>query len=134
MYLHVNAMNLMRGAIFVVLTTIIAACAAPPPPPPPEPLKPKLTVDGEYRGTSTRFQAESRACPHPGLVQFQVFDNHFQFRWDRNTWVDGIVGPDGVVTGGAERITLVGKQTGPKLEADVTNGDCGLHFTVTQRP
>ena len=126
-------MNLIRAGIFFSIGATLAACAAPPPPPPPAQLQPKVTVDGEYRGTSTRFQAESRACPHPGLVQFQVFDNHFQFRWDRNTWVDGTIAPDGAVTGGAERITLVGKQTGPKLEADLTNGDCGLHFTVTQR-
>jgi hypothetical protein len=127
-------MNLIRVGIFASVAATLAACAAPPPPPPPAPLKPKVTVDGDYRGTSTRFQAESRACPHPGLVQFQVFDNHFQFRWDRNTWVDGNIAPDGAVTGGAERITLVGRQTGSKIEADVTNGDCGLHFTVTQRP
>ena len=34
------------------------------------------------------------------------------------------------ITGGAESITLVGKQSGTTIEADVTNGNCGLHFTV----
>jgi len=28
---------------------------------------------------------------------------------------------------------LAGRQTGPKIEADVTNGNCGLHFTVTKQ-
>ena len=32
------------------------------------PFAPPATIDGVYRGTSTRFQADSRACPHPGLV------------------------------------------------------------------
>jgi hypothetical protein len=92
------------------------------------------SVDGQYRGTSTRFQAESRACPHPGLVRLDVVGNAFQYRWDRNTWVDATIAPDGTITGGAERITLVGKLTGPKLEGDVTNGNCGLHFTLTKVP
>jgi hypothetical protein len=90
-------------------------------------------VDGEYRGTSTRFQADSRACPHPGLVRLEVIDSRFQFRWDRNTYIDGSIAPDGSVSGGAERFTLVGRRTGGKIEADVTNGDCGLHFTVVKR-
>jgi hypothetical protein len=38
------------------------------------------------------------------------------------------------ITGGAESITLVGRQSGPKIEGDVTNGNCGLHFTVAKRP
>jgi hypothetical protein len=127
-------MNRFRLGLCVVLCAVVAACAKPaPPPPPPPPPKPPVTVDGEYQGTSTRFQADRRTCPHPGLVQFEVIANAFQFRWDAQTYVDATIAPDGGVTGGAERITLVGKQTGPKIEGDVTNGDCGLHFTVTKR-
>ena len=29
---------------------------------------------------------------------------------------------------------LVGKQSGTKIEGDVTNGNCGLHFTLTKQP
>ena len=89
-------------------------------------------MDGEYRGTSTRFQADSRACPHPGLVRLDVMNNAFQFRWDRDTYVDATIAPDGAITGGAERITLVGRRDGRRIEGDVTNGNCGLHFTVTK--
>lgn len=119
----------------VCLCAALAACApkSPPTPPAPPP-KPPETVDGAYRGTSTRFQADSRACPHPGLVWIVVNANAFQFQWDRNTLVDATIAPDGAVTGSAERITLVGRQTGPKIEGDVTNGNCGLHFTVTKQP
>jgi hypothetical protein len=91
-------------------------------------------VDGYYRGTSTRFQADSRACPHPGRVDFQVIQHQFQYRWDRDTFVMATIAPDGSITGGAERITLVGKEDGPVIEGDVTNGNCGLHFTVKQHP
>jgi hypothetical protein len=126
-------MKIVRVGFFAACAAALASCASPPPPPAPPP-KPAETIDGEYRGTSTRFQAESRACPHPGLVRLEVIDGAFQFRWDGRTQVDGTIAPDGTVTGSGERITLVGKQTGRRIEADVTNGDCGLHFTVTKRP
>ena len=127
-------MQTIRAAVLAALCAALAACASQPSPPPAHPLTPVETVDGDYRGTSTRFQADSRACPHPGLVHFSVFDNAFQYRWDYKTFVDATIAADGTVTGGAERITLTGKQTGETIEADVTNGDCGLHFTVKQRP
>jgi hypothetical protein len=125
-------MQTNRAAVLAACCAALAACASPPTAAPPP--KPPTTIEGDYRGTSTRFQADSRACPHPGLVHFDVFDNAFQYRWDGKTFVDATVAPDGSVSGGAERITLVGKQVGPKIEGDVTNGDCGLHFTVTKRP
>jgi len=126
-------MHSIRLGIAAACCVVVGACGAktPPPPPPPKPLE---TVDGQYRGTSTRFQAESRACPHPGLVRLDVVGNAFQYRWDRNTWVDATIAPDGAITGGAERITLIGRQTGPRIEGDVTNGNCGLHFTLTKVP
>jgi hypothetical protein len=126
-------MNTIRAGLLAALCAALAACAKPPPPPPPAPPpKPPETIDGEYRGTSTRFQAQSSTCPHPGLVRFDVINSQFQFRWDAATAVDATIAPDGTVTGNAERITLAGKQAGPKIEGDVTNGDCGLHFTVTR--
>jgi hypothetical protein len=123
-----------RAAAIAAICAMIASCAPKPPAPAPEPPKPQETVDGRYRGTSTRFQADSRACPHPGLVRLEVSGNAFQYRWDANTSVDATIAPDGAITGGAERITLVGRQTGPKIEGDVTNGNCGLHFTVAKVP
>ena len=122
-----------RAAMLAAICAALAGCASPPPPPKPPPKLPDI-VDGEYRGTSTRFQADSRACPHPGLVHLEVIGNAFQYRWDNRTMVDATIAPDGAITGSAERITLVGRQTGRKLEGDVTNGNCGLHFTVTKLP
>lgn len=124
----------------VVLTALCAAAngCAPKPPPPQPPIAPPQpqpeSIDGEYRGTSTRFQAGSRACPHPGLVTLEVTGNAFQYHWDRDTWVDATIAPDGSISGGAESITLAGRQSGRKIEGDITNGSCGLHFTVTKQP
>jgi hypothetical protein len=131
-------MLMIRAAALAAFCAVLSGCAAkpltPPSPPPQPPPKPPESIDGEYRGTSTRFQAKSRACPHPGLVTLEVAGNAFQYRWDRDTFVDATIAPDGTITGGAESITLVGRQSGPKIEGDVTNGNCGLHFTVAKRP
>ena len=129
-------MNTIRAGLLAILVAALAACATPPPPaaPPAPPPKPPETLDGEYRGTSTRFQADSRACPHPGLVRRDVMNNAFQFRWDRDTYVDATIASDGTVSGGAERITLTGRRNGRRIEGDITNGNCGLHFTVTRTP
>jgi len=127
----------MRAAALAALCAVVSGCASKPPPaPPPAPAAkpPAESIDGEYRGTSTRFQAGSRACPHPGLVKLEVAGGAFQYRWDRDIWVDASIAPDGMVSGGAESITLVGRQNGQKIEGDVTNGNCGLHFTVTKPP
>lgn len=117
---------------FPVLATLVtlAGCGSPPPPKPPRPPPPPAKIDGIYRGTSTRFQADRPTCPHPGPVTLYVQDRKFSYRWDYNTWVDSVIYPDGTVQGQAERITLVGKQTDRTLEGDVTNGLCGLHFTT----
>ena len=129
-------MKLLCVAAAAAVCAVLSACGAPPaappalpapPAPPPEP------VDGTYRGTSTRFQADSKICPHPGLVTLQVLENRFQYRWDYRTFVDSQVAPDGSVQGQGPGITLIGKRDGKKIEGDVTNGACGLHFTVLRR-
>lgn len=91
-----------------------------------------MPLDGVYWGTSTRFRAERRDCPHPGLVKLTVQDGKFQYRWNYRTFVESSVAPDGQVLGQAPSITLVGQRKGRLIEGDVTNGYCGLHFTVTR--
>jgi hypothetical protein len=118
-----------RTFLLVALSLLPAACGSAPPRPAP---KPAEETSGFWRGTSTRFQVESRSCPRPGLVTIQVWDDKFQYRWDNKTWVDAAILADGTVQGQAPGITLVGKLAGKRLEGDVTNGDCGLHFTVTK--
>ncbi|HLY89264.1 MAG TPA: hypothetical protein VKQ27_09780 [Acetobacteraceae bacterium] len=127
-------MQIQRAAVVAAFCAVLSACASKPPPAPEPKPPPPPEIDGEYRGTTTRFQADTKACPHPGLVDFQVIQHQFQYRWDYDTFVLATIAPDGGVTGGAERITLVGKQNGPIIEGDVTNGNCGLHFTVKLHP
>jgi hypothetical protein len=127
-------MNIISVGFLAAVCGSLASCASPPPPTVAAAPEPKAleTIDGEYRGTSTRFQAEKRSCPYPGLVSIEVIGSAFQYRWDGKTWVDATIASDGTIAGSAERITLVGKQTGRKIEGDVTDGDCGLHFTATR--
>jgi hypothetical protein len=115
------------------IVVAMAACApAPPPPPPTPPAPPPLSVDGIYHGTATRFEARSRTCPHPGLVTIVVQNNQFQYHWAYQSYVDSTIAPDGTIQGTGPDSTLVGRRDGNRLEGDVTNGDCGLHFTVTK--
>ena len=119
--------------LVTALCVALVACTPPAPPPPPKPPEPPPEpVDGTYRGTSTRFQADSRACPHPGLVMLVVQNNQFQFHWSYAVYIDATVAPDGSIQGTAPNFTLVGKRDGKRMEGDVTNGNCGLHFTVVK--
>jgi hypothetical protein len=124
-------MPVIRFCLLGAAAVLFACAPAPPPPKPATPPAPAVTTDGVYRGTSTRFQADSRSCPHPGIVRLYVQNRQFSYRWDYATWVDSSIDPDGTVHGQADRITLVGKRDGKHMEGDVTDGACGLHFTVT---
>ena len=122
----------IRLASLAVCCAALAACAARPEPPsnappPPEP------VDGLYRGTSTRFQADSKTCPRPGLIALAVLEGRFQYRWDYRTWVDGVLSPDGALQGSGPGIVLQGRRDGAKLEGDVSSDACGLHFTLYRK-
>jgi hypothetical protein len=114
------------------LCAAVAACTSSPPKPPPPVAPPPVEVDGTYRGTATRFQADSRTCPHPGLVLLVVDNHQFQYHWSYGVYIDASIAPDGTIQGSAPEFTLVGKRDGEHMEGDVTNGACGLHFTVVK--
>ena len=125
-------MNIVRLMLAAALSVSLFGCgSSSPPSAPPKP--PREDTAGIWRGTSTRFQAEARSCPHPGLVTLQVWDDKFQYRWDGKTWVDAAIGADAIVRGQGPGITLIGKHAGDRIEGDITNGDCGLHFTVMKK-
>jgi hypothetical protein len=117
-----------------------AGCARKPPPPPPAPAPAPAPVaafsaaDGTYRGTSTRFQAESRSCPSPGLVTMRVLDGVFSYRWSRDISVLARVAPDYSIRGDTGDITLAGRVSGDRIEGDVSSSSCAYHFTATKRP
>jgi hypothetical protein len=141
----------LRAIRATALASILAACAAPAPDPKPTVVPPPaastapptasavagpgagpVTIDGLYQGTSTRFRAERRDCPHPGLVTLYVQNRQFDFRWTRDIDISGLVQPDGSLIGQNPAITLDGRLAGGRLEGDVSNSACGLHFTAVK--
>ena len=90
-------------------------------------------IDGLYKGSSTRYQADRRDCPHPGLVNLFVQDRQFTYRWNRATDIAAAIGQDGSISGTDGTISLSGRQTGDTLVGDLTNGACSLHFTTRRR-
>jgi hypothetical protein len=125
----------------IPLVLLAAGCAAPTPPPPPKTVVTQDMVDGLYRGTSTRYQADSRACPSPGLVTLHVLGGQFSYRWNGRIQVPASIQSDGTVQGQSADIVLTGQVILPppgsaapvRIEGDLTNGICGIHYTVGKR-
>ncbi len=139
-------MRSLRFRVAPVLGALLAGCAAPraqeakvlpdpaPAPPPVATNAAPSGIDGLYRGSSTRYQADRRDCPHPGLVTLYVQDRQFNYRWNGLVDVPGAIGPDGSVSGQEGAIALSGRMLGgDQIQGDLTNGACALHFTVRRR-
>ncbi len=86
--------------------------------------------DGAWRGSSTRFQADGRGCPGPGLIYAQVLDRQFQLRWGNKANIPATIAPDGSVSGQSGDVTLTGRFSGTAITADATSPSCGLHYTL----
>ncbi|MBV8615716.1 MAG: hypothetical protein JOY66_18385 [Acetobacteraceae bacterium] len=134
----------LRAAPPVLAAALLAGCAAPRPvatAPTGATAAQAATeagaapsgVDGLYRGSSTRYQADRRDCPHPGLVALLVQGGQFTYRWSNLTDVPGSIGSDGSVSGQAGSVALSGHLSGDELQGDLTNGACALHFTTYRR-
>lgn len=132
-----------RPLLAALACAALAACAAPQAgdslPDPGAALPPTSfrgapsAIDGLYKGSSTRYQADRRDCPHPGLVNLYVQDRQFTYRWNHATDITGAIGADGSVSGQDGAISLSGRQVGDTLDGDVTTGGCALHFTTRRR-
>ena len=125
----------VRAVLVLAACGSVAACAGKPPEsatasPTAAVTAPRIATDGTYQGTSTRFQADRRDCPHPGLVTLYVQDHQFEYRWTPQLYVDAAIDPDGTVHGIGPDVTLNGRHDGATIDGDVTNGACGLHFTA----
>jgi hypothetical protein len=127
----------MAALLAAGLAAGLAGCAAAPKRPAPVAATAKPAGppdwDGAYYGTSTRFRALARDCPHPGILTLYVAQSQLYFTWGHGIDIAATVAPDGTVSGGDGGITLSGKVVGRHMEGDVTNAACGLHFTVTRR-
>lgn len=122
----------LRACLLVLLGTL-AACGSSGPSAPAALPRPTGTIDGLYRGTSTRFKSEAKSCPHPGLVRFQVISQSFRYRLNGPTTLDVTIYPDGSVTGAAADFTLRGQWDGQIIEGDVVNSICALHFRAVKQ-
>ena len=127
----------LAGALLLGCATPESAKTLPDPAPAPPPVAASETpsgIDGLYRGSSTRYQADRKDCPHPGLVTVYVQDRQFTYRWNPLIDVPAAIGPDGSITGQEGSIALSGRMLdGDQLQGDLTNGACALHFTVRRR-
>ncbi len=125
-----------RAGLLVVLgAALLGACAQKPPALriPAAPAVPATDVDGIYRGTSTRFRADARACPSPGIIVLRVVNGLFQYRWNGHTEVDATITPDGAVQGALGDISLGGRLAGERIEGDVQSPSCAYHFRAARR-
>lgn len=130
-------MLILRAVAVLSLSATLGGCVTPPHPATPSPqaavaapVSAPVTADGMYRGTSTRFLAQRRDCPHPGLITLYVQDRQFEYRWNQQLYVTAAIDPDGTVRGQGADVTLAGHREGHTIDGDITSGGCGLHFTA----
>ena len=90
---------------------------------------PMASADGEYRGSATRFQVLRRTCQRPGLLNIPVRAGIMFYRWE-NQYMQVQVLSSGAVTGSLPGVRLTGTYDGTIIQGDVTDGQCGLHFTL----
>lgn len=90
---------------------------------------PIASADGEYRGSATRFQVLRRTCQRPGLLNISVRNGVMFYRWE-NQYIQVQVLSSGSVSGGLPGVRLTGTYDGNIIQGDVTDGQCGLHFTL----
>jgi hypothetical protein len=91
-----------------------------------------------YRGASTRFQADSKTCPSPGLVTIRPQNGVFTYRLGGRVTIETTIIGDGTLAGngaGANQDYVIsGTATAAKIEGDIRNGQCGYHFRATRQP
>lgn len=86
-----------------------------------------------YRGASTRFQADARTCPSPGLVVLRPEYDAFTYRLGGRILIETTIIGDGTLAGNGGDFTLTGTVTAEKLEGDIQNGQCGYHFRAVRQ-
>jgi hypothetical protein len=102
----------------------IAACTQPP-------AAKAVSIDGDYRGSATRFQVLNRACPRPGLLTLHVQAGVTYYRWV-DQYITVTAQSNGTLSGTLPGVQLTGTYDGTTIQGDVTDGQCGLHFTLTR--
>ncbi len=111
-------MRLTKSLLAAVLA--LSACGAP---------VRTVAGDGDYRGTQTRFQVLRRNCPRPAILSLSVRNGVAYYRWT-DMYIPVSVLSNGTMSGSAPGVQLTGTHDGTTMQGDVTDGQCGLHFTL----
>jgi hypothetical protein len=90
---------------------------------------PTISGDGDYRGSATRFQVLRRTCQRPGLLAASVRSGVMFYRWE-NQYIQVAVLNNGTLSGALPGVQLTGTHDGTTIQGNVTDGQCGLHFTL----
>ena len=112
----------MRTIVPALLLTL-GACVAP--------VAPTVSADGDYRGSSTRFQVLRRTCPRPGLLHLPVRSATLFYPW-AGQYIQVSILNNGTLAGSLPGVQLTGTHNATVIQGDVTDGQCGLHFTLTR--
>lgn len=117
--------RIMRLIDTIILASVLAlgACGSP--------VAPTILGDGDYRGTATRFQVLRRTCPRPAILKLSVRNGVMFYRWD-NQFIQVSVLSNGTLSGSLPGVRLTGTHDGTTMQGNVTDGQCGLHFTLTR--
>ena len=120
-----------------LLTIGLAACEEPAPPKPVVAAPAPRGVSGDfevlYRGASTRYQADDRNCPSPGLVVIRPDQGTFTYRLGGRVRIETTIIGDGTLMGESDGYTLTGIATQEKIEGHVKNGRCAYHFRAFRK-
>jgi hypothetical protein len=111
----------LTGIFAVLLCLVLTACV-------PVAVVP-INPDGDYRGSATRFQVLRPTCPRPGLLTISVRGGIMFYRWE-NQYIQVSVLSNGTLSGSLPGVQLTGTHDGTTIQGDITDGQCGLHFTL----
>ena len=134
-------MKFRTVVVWLALALPLSACNEPAQSPPAAAATPSgVSGDFEmlYRGASTRFQADNKTCPSPGLVTIRPQNGVFIYRLGGRVTIETTIIGDGSLAGngsGANAdFAITGTATAAKIEGDIRSGQCGYHFRATRQP
>jgi hypothetical protein len=109
------------SAVAILLCLVMGACG---------PLaNTTINPEGDYRGSATRFQVLRPTCPRPGLLNISVRNGIMFYKWE-NQFIQVSVLSNGTLSGALPGVQLNGTHDGTIMQGNVTDGQCGLHFTL----
>lgn len=118
-----SSVSKIRSIEIIVLASSLAVAACV------RPVAPTISADGDYRGSSTRFQVLRRTCPRPGLLRLSVRGATMFYPWE-NQFIQVSFLDNGTLSGSLPGVQLTGTHDATTIQGNVNDGQCGLHFTL----